>query len=150
MGRFAELCVDVAAEADAGPDGLVLPQEAIERLRESGWVDGDIEDALEFVHATFVQDELIEAADSLSGQLVELLGALDDDARFAEAAAGRARLSLDAIRGLTRRVVRIESVLAPLREGSAVDSTAVERLGRRLVDEGSAVGEPQRPPLSRR
>ena len=150
MGRFAELCVDVAAEADAGPDGLVLPQEAIERLRESGWVDGDIEDALEFVHATFVQDELIEAADSLSGQLVELLGALDDDARFAEAAAGRARLSLDAIRGLTRRVVRIESVLAPLREGSAVDSTAVERLGRRLVDEGIAVGEPQRPPLSRR
>jgi len=150
MGRFAELCVDVAAEADAGPDGLVLPQEAIERLRESGWVDGDIEDAIEFVHATFVQDELIEAADSLSGQLVELLGALDDDARFAEAAAGRARLSLDAIRGLTRRVVRLESVLAPLREGSAVDSTAVERLGRRLVDEGSAVGEPQRPPLSRR
>ena len=150
MGRFAELCVDVAAEADAGPDGLVLPQEAIERLRESGWVDGDIEDALEFVHATFVQDELIEAADSLSGQLVELLGALDDDARFAEAAAGRARLSLDAIRGLTRRVARLERVLAPLREGSAVDSTGVERLGRRLVDEGSAVGEPQRPPLSRR
>jgi hypothetical protein len=150
MGRFAELCGDVAAEADASPDGLVLPQEAIERLRESGWVDGDIEDALEFVHATFVQDELIEAADSLSGQLVELLGALDDDARFAEAAAGRARLSLDAIRGLTRRVVRLESVLAPLREGSAVDSTGVERLGRRLVDESIAVGEPRHSPPSRR
>jgi hypothetical protein len=150
MGRFAELCGDVAAEADAGPDGLVLPQEALERLRESGWVDGDIEDALEFVHATFVQDELIEAADSLSGQLVELLGALDDDARFAEAAAGRARLSLDAIRGLTRRVVRLERVLAPLREGSAVDSTGVERLGRRLADEGIAVGEPRRYPPSQR
>jgi hypothetical protein len=139
VGRFADLCAEVASEADATSSGLLLPDDTLARLRESGWTDGDIEDALEFVHATFVQNELIEAADSLSGQLVELLGALDTDTRFADAAAGRARLSLDAIRRLTRRVIHLEGILAPLRESTALDLTSVVQLERRLDDEGVSI-----------
>jgi hypothetical protein len=150
MGRFADLCVEIASEADAGSSGLVLPEETLARLRETGWTDGDIADALEFVHATFVQDELIEAADSLSGQLIDLLTAFDDDARFAEAAAGRARLSLDAIRRLAPRVTYLEGILAPLREGSAVDLTGLARLERRLADEGLGASAPPQPSRQRR
>ena len=142
MGRFADLCAEVAAGADATPSGLLLPDETVARMREAGWTEADIADALEFVHATFVQDELINAADSLSGQLVELLGELVEDARFSEAVAGRAAPSLDAIRRLTRRVVHLESILAPLRESAAVDLTPVMRLERRLADEGEAEGIP--------
>ena len=136
MGRFADLCGEVASEADTGPEGLVLPEEALARLRDSGWVDEDIEDALEFVHATFVQNELIEAADALSAQLVDALSSFDDDARFQAAAAGRGGLSLDALRRLTRGVAHLERVLAPLREDAPVDLTHIDRLARRLVDEG--------------
>lgn len=151
MGRFADLCVEIASEADAGSSGLILPEETLTRLRETGWTDDDIADALEFVHATFVQDELIEAADSLSGQLVDLLTAFHDDTRFAEAAAGRGRISLDAIRRLVRRVIHLEGVLAPLREGSVVDLTGLTRLEHRLADEGlGAATQPQQPHPARR
>ena len=48
MGRIADLCGEVAAAADEGPDGLILPVEAWDRLR-ADWSDEDIEDALAFV-----------------------------------------------------------------------------------------------------
>ena len=44
MGRIVELCGEVAAEAEEGPDGLILHPEAWERLRGE-WQDEDIEDA---------------------------------------------------------------------------------------------------------
>jgi hypothetical protein len=137
VGRFADLCAEVAAEADATDAGLLLPDETLARLREAGWTEEDIADALEFVHATFVQNELIEAADSLSGHLVDLLSELAEDARFSEAAAGQARLSLDSIRRLTRRVIHLEGILAPLRESTPVDLRRIVELERRLADEGT-------------
>jgi len=80
MGRIVDLCGEVAAAADEGPDGLVLPAEAWGRLRE-GWSDEDIEDALGFVKDSLLQSELVEAADSLSARLVEVLSGLGLTAR---------------------------------------------------------------------
>ena len=77
MGRIADLCGEVAAAAEEGPDGLVLPVEAWDRLRAE-WSDEDIEDALAFVKDSLMQAELVEAADSLSARLVELLGSWGD------------------------------------------------------------------------
>ncbi len=136
MGRFADLCGDIASEADEGPDGLSLPPESLARLREAGWADEDIADALEFVQLTFLQNELIEAADSLSARLVEMLGAFAEDEAFKGAVAGRARLPIDTIHQLVRRVVHLEQVIGPLREGSPVDRTGLDRLQQRLVDRG--------------
>ena len=65
MGRIVELCGEVAAEAEEGPEGLVLPPEAWERLRAE-WQDQDIEDALALVQDSLMQSELVESADSLS------------------------------------------------------------------------------------
>ena len=73
MGRIVDLCGEVAAAADEGPEGLVLPVDAWDRLRDD-WSDEDIEDALGFVRDSLLQTELVEAADSLSARLVELLG----------------------------------------------------------------------------
>jgi hypothetical protein len=146
MGRIADLCAEVAAEADETPDGLVLPQETLARLREAGWGEDDIADALELVHASYVQNELTEAADSLSAHLVDVLGAYADEQQFKLAAAGRAHLSLAVIGQIVRRVSHLERVLDPLREGSPVDRAAFERLERRLVDEGSETAvTPRRP-----
>jgi hypothetical protein len=137
MGRIADLCAEVAVEADETPEGLVLPQETLARLREAGWGEDDIADALELVHATYVQNELTEAADSLSAHLVGILGDYADEQPFRLAVAGRARLSLEVIGQLVRRVRHLERVLEPLREGSPVDHTAFDSLERRLADEGS-------------
>ena len=73
MGRIVDLCGEVAAAADEGPEGLVLSAEAWDRLRAE-WSDEDIEDALAFVKDSLLQSELVEAADSLSARLVEVLG----------------------------------------------------------------------------
>jgi hypothetical protein len=147
VGRFADLCAEVAVQADATPAGLVLPDEARAGMHQAGWADADIADALEFVHATFVQDELIEAADLLSGHVVEMLGSFDDDARFAAAAQGRGALTLDALRRLVRSATHLAHVLAPLREQAALDLSALERLSRRLAEDGveAAIASPPRP-----
>jgi hypothetical protein len=136
MGRFADLCAEVAVEADATPSGLALPDEARAGMRAAGWDDADIADALEFVHATFVQDELIQAADLLNAQLVEMLNVFDDNARFKAASEGRGVLPLDVLRRLVRSVTHLESVLSPVREGAALDLSGVQRLARRLADSG--------------
>jgi hypothetical protein len=136
MGKIADLCAEVAVEADETPEGLVLPPETLARLREAGWTDDDVCDALELVHATYIQNELTEAADSLSAHLVQLLGAFGQERSFRAATAGDARLSYEAIGQLTRRVRNLEHVLEPLREGSPVDHAAFEELERRLADGG--------------
>lgn len=142
MGRFADLCMEIAAEADEGPDGLILPSETLARLREAGWAEDDVSDALEFVHLTFIQNELVDAADSLSARLVEILGAYAQDDAFDLAVAGRARLSIEVIEQLVRRVATLERVIGPLRESAPVDHAALDRLERRLADRGleGAVG----------
>ena len=67
--RRQPLC---AGAADEGPEGLVLPPDAWDRLR-GDWSDADIEDGLVFVRDSLMQSELVEASDNLSARLVELL-----------------------------------------------------------------------------
>jgi len=135
MGRIVDLCGEIAAEAEEGPEGLVLSVETWDRLR-ADWDDEDIDDALSLVRDSLMQGELIEAADSLSFRLVEILGAFGETARFQQAAAGQAGLSLDTIGHLVRRVDRLEEILEVYREGQAPDRRGFDALRRRLADQG--------------
>lgn len=135
MGRIADLFGEVAAAAEEGPEGLVLPPEAWERLREE-WPDEDIEDAMGLVRESLFQSELVEEADSLSARLLELLGAFGEAVAFKEAVAGQARITIETISHLARRVDRLEEVLEVFREGSPPDRRGFDALRRRLVDQG--------------
>jgi hypothetical protein len=91
MGRIVDLCGDVAAAAEEGPEGqLVLSPDTWDRLREE-WNDEDIDDALGLVHDSLLQSELVESSDSLSARLVEILGTLSDPAAFAQLSRTRPR-----------------------------------------------------------
>jgi len=130
-----ELCGEVAAEAEEGPEGLVLPPEAWERLRAE-WQDQDIEDALALVHDSLMQSELVESADSLSARLLDLLGAFGEADAFRKAESGQAALSLEEIGQLARRVARLEEVLESYRDGAPPDRKGFDALRRRLADHG--------------
>jgi hypothetical protein len=125
----------VAAEADEGPEGLLLSPEAWERLR-ADWRDEDIEDALSLVHESLLQGELVDSADSLSARLVEVLGAFGEADAFKQAEAGRGALPLDIIGHLARRVARLEEILAVFRDGAPPDRRGFDQLQRRLMDVG--------------
>jgi hypothetical protein len=135
MGRIVELCGEVAAEAEEGPEGLVLPPEAWERLRAE-WQDQDIEDALALVHDSLMQSELVESADSLSARLLDLLGTFGETTAFRKAESGQAALSLEEIGQLARRVARLEEVLETYRDGVPPDRKGFDALRRRLADHG--------------
>lgn len=135
MGRIVDLLGEIAAEADEGPDGLSLSPEAWDRLH-ADWSDEDIEDALTLVRENLLLGELTDAADSLSARMVEVLGAFGSAGGFAEAAEGNARLPLDVIGHLARRVDRLEELLEEFRDGAPPDRTAFDALQRRLVDRG--------------
>lgn len=135
MGRILDLFGEVAAEADEGEEGLVLAPEAWDRLRKD-WKDEDVEDALGLVHESLLQSELVEAADSLSGRLVELLGAYGHPAGFAEVESGRATLSLETVSRLVRSVDRVEEVLELFRSGGGPDRTKFDALRHRLLNVG--------------
>ena len=135
MGRIVDLCGEVAAAADEGPDGLVLPVDAWDRLR-SDWSDEEIEDALGLVRDSLLQTELVEAADSLSARLVELLGTWADARAWAAAVEGHASIPLDVIGQLARRVDRVEEVLETFRDDQGPDRRGFDELRRRLIDLG--------------
>jgi len=135
MGRIADLCGDVAAAADEGPEGLVLPAEAWDKLREE-WSDADIEDALGFVKDSLLQSELVEAADSLSARVVELLGTWGEARAWAAAVEGHASISIDVIRQLAHRIDRLEEILESFRDQAGPDRRAFDALQRRLMDQG--------------
>jgi hypothetical protein len=135
MGRIVDLLGEVAAAAEEGGDGLVLPPDAWERLR-ADWDDEDIDDALGIVQAELLKAELVESADSLSARLVEVLGALGEPAAFAQAAAGQAVISVEVLGQLTRRVARLEEILEAYRDGAPPDRRGFEALQQRLADHG--------------
>jgi hypothetical protein len=135
MGRIVDLCGEVAAVADDGPDGLVLPVEAWDKLRAS-WSDEDIEDALAFVKDSLMQSELVEACDSLSARLVELLGGWGEAKAWAAAVEGHASVPLDAIGQLARRIDRLEEILDSYRDHEGPDRSGFDELRRRLIDHG--------------
>jgi uncharacterized protein with von Willebrand factor type A (vWA) domain len=135
MGRMVDLCGEVAAAADEGADGLALSAEAWDRLRAE-YSDEDIEDALAFVKDSLLQSELIEATDSLSARLVELLGSWGDPKAWAAAASGHASVPLDVIGQLARRVDRVEEILETYRDDKGPDRKGFDELRRRLMDHG--------------
>jgi uncharacterized protein with von Willebrand factor type A (vWA) domain len=135
MGRVADLFGEVAAAADEGPDGLVLSAEELERLRGE-WSDEDIDDALALVQDSLLHSELVDAADSLSTRLVEVLGSLAEPAAFARCAAGDDSLAVDVLGQLTRRVTRLEEVLEVFRETAPPDRAGFDALVKRLADLG--------------
>jgi len=135
MGRMVDLCGEVAAAADEGPEGLVLSAEAWDKLRAE-YSDEDIEDALAFVKDSLLQSELIEATDSLSARLVELLGSWGDPKAWAAAASGHASVPLDVIGQLARRVDRVEEILETYRDDKGPDRKGFDELRRRLMDHG--------------
>jgi uncharacterized protein with von Willebrand factor type A (vWA) domain len=135
MGRIVDLCGEIAAAAEEGPEGLVLPPDAWDKLRAE-WSDEDIEDAMGFVRDSLLQSELVEAADSLSARLVELLGEWGDARGWAEALEGRATLSVDVLRQVARRLDRLEEILEPFRDDPPPDRRGFDALRRRLMDQG--------------
>lgn len=135
MGRIVDLCGEVAAVVEEGPEGFVLPMEARERLL-GDWSDEDIEDALGFVSESIFQSELVEAADSLSARLVELLGAYGDEKAYGEAAEGKANLGIDEIRQLAHRLDRLEEILEVFRDEGSPDRQGFDELQARLLDHG--------------
>ncbi len=142
MGRIADLCSEIAEAADEGEDGLVLPAEAREKLREH-WSDADIEDALVLVHAQSLQNELVEVADSMSARLLELLGTWGGTAGWTAAVEGHASVSIDDIRQLAHRLDRLEEMLELFRDEKGPDRRAFDQLQRRLMDHG--IEEEMRP-----
>jgi hypothetical protein len=136
MGRIVDLCGEIAAAAEEGPEGLVLPPDVWDRLRADDWEDEDIEDAMGLVHDSLLQAELVESADSLSARLVEVLGTLGDEASFRKVEQDAPPLSLEAIGQLARRVARLEEILEAYREGASPDRRGFDALQRRLADHG--------------
>ena len=135
MGRIVDLCGEVAAAADEGEEGLVLSPEAWDRLRED-WRDDEIEDALAFVRDSLLQGDLVDAADSLSSELLTVLGAFGTAATFAKLEAGEASFTLEIVARLARRVARLEEALDGFRDGDKPDSRGFSALQSRLIDVG--------------
>jgi hypothetical protein len=135
MGRIVDLCGEIAAESEEGPEGLVLSPDGWDRLRRD-WSEEDIEDAMGLVRDSLLLGELVDASDSLSARLLDILGDFGAEAAFKEAAEGRGTLSLEAIGQLARRVDRLEEILEAYREGAPPDRRNFEILRQRLADHG--------------
>jgi hypothetical protein len=135
MGRIVELCGEIAEWAEEGAEGLVLPEDAWERLR-SEFTDEEIEDGLKLVQDTLFQNELVDSADSLSARMVEVLGAFGGAEEFHQAESVGAWISLEVIAHLARRVARLEETLEAFREGAPPDRRGFDELRRRLADQG--------------
>lgn len=135
MGRIVDLCGEIAAAAEEGPEGLTLAPDMWDRLREE-WTDDDIEDALGLVRDSLMLAELVESADSLSARLVDLLGSYGDARSFKQLEEGEAVIGMDAVGQLARRVSRLEEILEAYRDGASPDRTAFAALQHRLAEHG--------------
>ncbi len=100
------------------------------------WDEEYIEDAMGFVHDSLLQAELVEAADSISARLLELLGTFGDARVFQQAVAGHAEIRIDVIRQLAHRVERLEEILESYRDGRTPERAGFDALQRRLLDQG--------------
>jgi hypothetical protein len=136
MGRIVDLCGEVAAAADEDPEGrFQLSAEAREQLR-GDWSDEDIDDALALANAQSLANDLMEAADSMSARLLELLGTWGEARAWKAAVEGHASISIDTIRQLAHRLDHLEEVLDLCRDQKAPDRRAFDALQRRLMDQG--------------
>jgi len=149
MGRIVDLCGEIAAAVEEGADGFVLSPEAWAQLRED-WPEEDIQDGINLVTDSFFQAELVEAADSLSARLVEILGAYGEEKAFSRAvgaygeekafsraASGQATLDIDVIRQLAHRLEQLEEILEAFRDDEPPDRQGFDALQRRLMEEAT-------------
>lgn len=125
MGRLVDFYCEIAAEAEDGVEGLTLSNETRARLG-ADWSDDDIDDTLQLVDQNLRLDAIAEAADSLSAHLVELLGSFGENPK-------EARLSVQTLAHLVRRVDYLEELLAGYREGSPVERGAFDQLTQKLA-----------------
>lgn len=135
MGRFADLCGEVAASLEEGTEGLTLPPEAWDRFR-GDWEEDDVEDAIALVRESLIQSELVDAADSLSARMVELLSQFGTEGAFKKVEASGASVSVEDLGQITRRVARLEEVLEAFRENAPPADEGFESLRQRLADHG--------------
>jgi hypothetical protein len=135
MGRIVDLCGEIAADSEEGPEGLVLSPDAWDRLRRD-WTEEDIEDAMGLVRDSILLGELVDAADSLNTRLLDVLGDFGEATAFTRAVEGNGVLSLEAIGQLSRRVDRLEEILEVYREGKPPSRQGFDALRRRLADHG--------------
>ncbi len=147
MGRILDLCAEIASEAEEGEDGLVLAPESWERFRQD-WNDEEIDDALALVKDSLMQGELVEASDSLSARLLDVLGEFGSPESFKAAVDGEARWSVEILGQLARRINRLEEVLEVYRDGTPPDRSGFDGLRRQLStygieDEMGDDGDPQ-------
>jgi hypothetical protein len=133
MGRIADLLGEIAEVAEEGPEGLFVPPDTYDRLRDD-WDEEDIDDALGLVRDSLMLSELVESADSLSTRMVEFLGSYAD--RVPDLEAGRATIRMDAVGQIARRVARLEDVLEAYREGDVPEHGAFDRLQEKLAVHG--------------
>jgi hypothetical protein len=135
MGRILDLCGEVAAEVEEGAEGPVLPPDSWERFRGE-FTDEEIEDALSLVRESLFQSELVDAADSLSARMVDILGAYGEQDAFATVRREGASLSIEIVGQLARRIDRLEEILDVFRSDPPPDRRGFEALRRRLADLG--------------
>jgi hypothetical protein len=135
MGRFADLCGEIAAALEEDVEGLTLPPEAWDRFRAE-WQDEDIEDAMGLVQESLMQDELVDAADSLSARLVDWLAEFGNAEGWTAADAGRAQINIDVLGQITRRVARLEEALERYRDTLPPDNPGFGKLRQRLANYG--------------
>ena len=111
------------------------PLDAWDKLR-ADWSDEDIEDALALVKDSFLQSELVEAADSLSARLVELLGTWGEAKALGGGGGGPRGDPGRRIRQLAHRLDRLEEILEVYRDQKRPDRRGFDELQRRLMDQG--------------
>ena len=135
MGRIVDLCGEIAAAVEEGADGYVLSPGAWAQPRED-WPEEDIQDGINLVTDSFFQAELVEAADSLSARLVEILGAYGEEKAFSRAASGQAVLDIEVIRQLAHRIEQLEEILEAFRDDEPPDRRGFDALQSRLINLG--------------
>ena len=134
MGRVADLCGDVAAAAEEGPEGLVLPLEAWDKLRDEWW-DEEIEDALGLVKDSCCNGTRRggRQPQRASRGAARTWG---EAKAWAAAVEGHAAIPLAAIRQLAHRLDRLEEILELYRDRKGPDHRRVDKLQRHLIDQG--------------
>jgi hypothetical protein len=78
----------------------------------------------------------VEAVDSLSARLVELLGSWGEQRAWEAAVEGHANVPVDVIGQLARRVDRVEEILGVYRDDQGPDRRGFDALRKRLINQG--------------
>ena len=136
MGRIADLCGEVAAAADEGPEGLRPLARGLGQAARRVVGRGHRGRARLRQRPVAAESELVEAADNVSARLVELLGTWGEARAWTAAVEGHASISIDVIRQLAHRLDRLEEILEVFRDQKGPDRRGFDALQRRLMDQG--------------